>query len=191
MVLAGGRGRRLEPLTRDRAKAALVFGGQYRMIDLALSNLVNGGYRKIVVLTQYKSQSLNRHLARSWRMAPALGEYVAATPPQMRCGDQFFQGSADALYQNFNLIRDARPDHVVVVSADHVHRMDPRQMVNAHVDSGAGVTVTATRVPVGEAGAFGVLQPGRNGGIAAFQEKPDAPMPLSDDPAHAFASMGS
>jgi glucose-1-phosphate adenylyltransferase len=191
MVLAGGRGRRLEPLTRDRAKAALVFGGQYRMIDLALSNLVNGGYRRIVVLTQYKSQSLNRHLARSWRMAPALGEYVAATPPQMRCGDQFFQGSADALYQNFNLIRDAHPDHVVVVSADHVHRMDPRQMVNAHVDSGAGVTVTATRVPVGKAGAFGVLQPGRNGRIAAFQEKPDAPMPLPDDPAHAFASMGS
>jgi glucose-1-phosphate adenylyltransferase len=191
MVLAGGRGRRLEPLTRDRAKAALVFGGQYRMIDLALSNLVNGGYRKIVVLTQYKSQSLNRHLAKTWRMASPLGEYVAATPPQMRRGDQFFQGSADALYQNFNLIRDAHPDHVVVVSADQVHRMDPRQMVNAHVDSGAGVTVTATRVPVGEADAFGVLQPGRNGRIAAFQEKPDAPMSLSDDPAHAFASMGS
>ena len=191
MVLAGGRGCRLEPLTRDRAKAAIPFGGQYRTIDVTLSNLVNGGYRQIVVLTQYKSQSLNRHLAKCWHMSPLLGDYIAAVPPQMRRGARFFQGSADAVYQNFNLIRDADPDHVVVFSADHVYRMDPRQMINAHIDSGAGVTVAATRVPVDEADRFGVIRPGRDGRIAAFEEKPDRPAALGDDAGRVFASMGN
>jgi glucose-1-phosphate adenylyltransferase len=189
MVLAGGRGRRLEPLTRDRAKAAITFGGQYRMIDVTLSNVVNGGYRQIVVLTQYKSQSLNRHLAKCWQMSPLLGDYIAAVPPQMRRGAQFFQGSADAIYQNFNLVRDADPDFVVAFSADHVYRMDPRQMVNAHIDSGAGVTVAGTRVPVGGANRFGVIQPGGDGRIAGFEEKPAAPAP--DDDGRVFASMGN
>jgi glucose-1-phosphate adenylyltransferase len=206
MVLAGGRGRSLEPLTRDRAKAAIPFGGQYRLIDVALSNLVNGGYRQIVVLTQYKSQSLNRHLAKCWQMSPLLGDYIAAVPPQMRRGEHFFQGPADALYQNFNLVRDADPDHVVVFSADHMYRFDPRQMVNAHIDSGAGVTVVGTRMPVDQAGSFGVIRPGRDGRIATyvepqapprvsgdarFQDESDVPMPLDDDPGWAFASMGS
>ena len=191
MVLAGGRGARLDPLTRDRAKPAVPFGGQYRMIDFVLSNLVNGDLLQIVVLTQYKSQSLNRHLARTWRMSALLGNYVAAVPPQMRRGEHFFAGSADALYQNFNLIRDEDPDYVVVSSADHIYRMDPRQMVAAHIAGGAGVTVAATRVPLAEAGVFGVIQPDHHGNIAAFLEKPEDPDPLPDDRDHVLASMGN
>ena len=191
MVLAGGRGRRLDPLTRDRAKPAVPFGGQYRMIDFVLSNLVNGGLLKIVVLTQYKSQSLNRHLARTWRMSPLLGNYVAAVPPQMRRGDHFFEGSADALYQNFNLIRDEQPEYIVVFSADHIYRMDPRQMLHAHIDRGADVTVAAKRVPLADASSFGIVQAGPDGHMHGFLEKPEHPDPLPDDPDHVLASMGN
>lgn len=190
MVLAGGRGRRLEPLTRDRAKAAIPFGGQYRMIDFTLSNLVNGGYLHIFVLTQYKSHSLNRHLAQTWRMSPLLGNYVAPVPPQQRRGARFFQGSADALYQNFNLIRDEAPDLVVVFSADHIYRVDPRQMVTAHLDSGASMTIAGRRVPLAEASAFGVIEADSSGKVTRFREKPPDPTPIHDDPDHAFASMG-
>jgi glucose-1-phosphate adenylyltransferase len=191
MVLAGGRGRRLDPLTRDRAKPAVPFGGQYRMIDFVLSNLVNGGLLKTVVLTQYKSQSLNRHLARTWRMSPLLGNYVAAVPPQMRRGEHFFEGSADALYQNFNLIRDEAPDYIVVFSADHIYRMDPRQMLDAHIDSGAGMTVAGKRVPLADASAFGVVQCDRDGKADDFVEKPEDPDPMHGDPDHVLASMGN
>jgi len=191
MVLAGGRGRRLGPLTRDRAKPAVPFGGQYRIIDFVLSNLVNAGLLKVVVLTQYKSQSLNRHIARTWRMSPLLGNYVAAVPPQMRRGEHFFEGSADALYQNFNLIRDEAPDYIVVVSADHIYRMDPRQMLHAHMDSGAGMTVAGKRVPVADANAFGIIQSDRDGKVTGFLEKPEDPEPLPSDPAHVLASMGN
>jgi glucose-1-phosphate adenylyltransferase len=190
MVLAGGRGRRLDPLTRDRAKPAVPFGGQYRIIDFVLSNLVNAGLLKIVVLTQYKSQSLNRHLARTWRMSPLLGNYVAAVPPQMRRGEHFFEGSADALYQNFNLIRDEDPHYIVVFSADHIYRMDPQQMLDAHIDSGAGMTVAGKRVPVAEADAFGIIQARGDGSMTDFLEKPDNPEPLDDDPDHVLVSMG-
>src|SRR5688500_8709661 len=125
MVLAGGEGKRLWPLTRDRAKPAVPFGGHYRLVDFALSNLVNGGTLRIAVLTQYKSHSLDRHLAQTWRLSPLLGNYVIPVPAQMREGKRWFEGSADAIYQNLNLIRDERPDYICVFSADHIYRMDP------------------------------------------------------------------
>ena len=137
IVLAGGEGKRLAPLTDDRAKPAVPFGGNYRLIDFALSNLVNGGLLRIVVLTQYKSHSLDRHVAATWRLSPLLGNYVAPVPAQMRRGPYWFQGSADAIYQNLNLLYDERPEYVAVFGADHIYRMDPRQMIEQHVDGGA------------------------------------------------------
>ena len=151
IVLAGGEGKRLAPLTLDRAKPAVPFGGNYRLIDFALSNLVNAGYRRIVVLTQYKSHSLDRHISTTWRLSPLLGNYVATVPAQMRRGPYWFQGSADAIYQNLNLLRDERPAIVLVFGADHIYRMDPEQMVRQHIESGASVTVAALRVPIEQA----------------------------------------
>lgn len=190
MVLAGGVGARLMPLTRDRAKPAVPFGGQYRLIDFALSNLVNGGYRRIIVLTQYKSDSLNRHVALTWRLSPLLGNYVTSVPAQMRVGERWFAGSADALYQNLNILGDERPDHVIVFGADHIYRMDPSQMMDQHVSSGAGVTVAAIRSPIEQASQFGVIEKGPSTKIEAFREKPTDPKPLSDDPSSVLASMG-
>ena len=141
MVLAGGEGKRLWPLTVDRAKPAVPFGGNYRLIDFALSNLVNGGFLRIAVLTQYKSHSLDRHIAATWQLSTLFGNYVVPVPAQMRRGPHWFSGSADAIYQNLNLIGDERPDVICVFGADHVYRVDPRQMVAQHLESGAGVTV--------------------------------------------------
>ena len=191
MVLAGGQGSRLFPLTRDRAKPAVPFGGQHRLIDFVLSNLVNAGYRRVVVLTQYKSHSLDRHLAQTWRLSPLLGSYVASVPAQMRRGPQWFAGSADAIYQNLNLIDDERPDYVLVFGADHIYRMDPRQMLQQHVDSGAGVTVAGIPVPIEEAGAFGIIDADKTGKIRHFLEKPKTPPSMPSDPTRAFASMGN
>jgi len=191
MVLAGGEGKRLMPLTRDRAKPAVPFGGHYRLIDFALSNLVNGGFRKIVVLTQYKSHSLNVHLARTWRMSTLLGNYVTSVPAQMRMGKRWFLGSADALLQNINIIDDEQPSHIFVFGADHIYRMDPRQMLEFHLETGAGVTVAGIRVPVREASAFGVIERGPTTKIEAFREKPADPKPTPDDPTQALASMGN
>jgi glucose-1-phosphate adenylyltransferase len=191
MVLAGGRGTRLHPLSRDRAKPAVPFGGQYRLIDFALSNLVNGGFLKIVVLTQYKSHSLDRHIALTWRMSPLLGNYVTPVPAQMRRGAHWFEGSADAIFQNFNLLNDEQPHYVIVFGADHIYRMDPQQMLQSHIESGAGVTVAGIRVPVDEANEFGVLQADESGHINEFLEKPEHPAPLPDDPDHVLASMGN
>ena len=160
IVLAGGEGKRLMPLTVDRAKPAVPFGGSYRLIDFALSNLVNAGYTSIAVLTQYKSHSLDRHISQSWRLSSMLGQYVAPVPAQQRRGKQWYQGSADAIYQSMNLIIDERPDYIVVFGADHVYRMDASQMVAAHVESGADVTVAGIRVPREEAFAFGVIKTG-------------------------------
>ena len=160
VVLAGGEGKRLLPLTKDRAKPAVPFGGQYRLIDFALSNLANGGYRRIVVLTQYKSHSLDVHLARTWRLASFLGNYVTSVPAQMRKGREWFRGSADALYQNLNIVDDERPQYVFVFGADHVYRLDPRQLLDHHIESGAGVTVAALRVPREQANQFGVARLG-------------------------------
>ena len=192
MVLAGGEGKRLMPLTRDRAKPAVPFGGKYRLIDFALSNLVNGGYRRIVVLTQYKSHSLNVHLSRTWRMSTLLGNYVTSVPAQMRMGKRWFVGSGDALFQNINIIEDEAPEHIFVFGADHIYRMDPNQMLQAHVDSGAGVTVAGIRVPIAEATAFGVIQQSKDSTrIEKFWEKPAEPPSTPDDPTMAFASMGN
>jgi glucose-1-phosphate adenylyltransferase len=192
MVLAGGEGKRLAPLTLDRAKPAVPFGGNYRLIDFALSNLVNGGYRRIVVLTQYKSHSLDRHITVTWRLSPLLGNYVTPVPAQMRRGPRWFAGSADAIYQNFNLLNDERPKYVIVFGADHIYRMDPRQMVEQHIESGAGVTVAALRAPLDQADQFGVIETGPDGrAIVAFREKPTDAKGLPDAPDKVYASMGN
>jgi glucose-1-phosphate adenylyltransferase len=192
IVLAGGEGKRLAPLTADRAKPAVPFGGNYRLIDFALSNLVNAGYRQIVVLTQYKSHSLDRHISTTWRLSPLLGNYVAPVPAQMRRGPHWFSGSADAIYQNLNLLYDERPEIVAVFGADHIYRMDPRQMVDQHIQSGAAVTVAALRAPLAEADQFGVIETAADGQtITAFREKPTDAVGLADAPDKVFASMGN
>ncbi len=191
VVLAGGEGKRLWPLTRDRAKPAVPFGGDYRLVDFALSNLVNGGYRRIAVLTQYKSHSLDRHIAQTWRMSPIFNNYVMSVPAQMRSGKRWFEGSADAIFQNLNLIQDEQPDYICVFGSDHIYRMDPSQMVEAHIQSGAGVTVAGIRVPRDEAFRFGVIEPASNGRIKAFHEKPREAVGLSDNPNEVLASMGN
>jgi glucose-1-phosphate adenylyltransferase len=192
IVLAGGEGKRLMPLTLDRAKPAVPFGGTYRLIDFALSNLVNAGYLRICVLTQYKSHSLDRHISLTWRMSTMLGNYVTPVPAQQRLGKQWFLGSADAIFQSMNLIADERPDIIVVFGADHVYRMDAAQMVAAHLESGASVTVAGIRVPRHEASAFGVIKTGEDGvAIDEFLEKPVEPPGLVDSPEESFASMGN
>jgi glucose-1-phosphate adenylyltransferase len=192
IVLAGGEGKRLSPLTADRAKPAVPFGGIYRLVDFVLSNLVNAGYLRIVVLTQYKSHSLDRHITTTWRMSTLLGNYITPVPAQQRLGPQWYRGSADAIHQSLNLVYDERPEHVVVFGADHVYRMDPRQMVEQHRASGAGVTVAGIRVPRSEAHGFGVIQTAAEGRrIEAFLEKPSDPPGLPDDPDTVYASMGN
>jgi glucose-1-phosphate adenylyltransferase len=192
IVLAGGAGRRLMPLTEDRAKPAVPFGGLYRLVDFALSNLVNAGCLRICVLTQYKSHSLDRHITTTWRMSSLLGNYVTPVPAQQRLGPQWYTGSADAIYQSLNLIFDERPDLVVVFGADHVYRMDPRQMIDQHVEGGAGVTVAAIRAPRLDATEFGVIRAAQEGHqIEEFLEKPADPPGLPDSPDEAYASMGN
>jgi glucose-1-phosphate adenylyltransferase len=193
IVLAGGEGKRLMPLTAHRAKPAVPFGGIYRLIDFALSNVINSHYLHVIVLTQYKSHSLDRHVSKTWRMSPLLGNYVAAVPAQQRVGKHWYLGSADAIYQCLNIIEDERPDIVVVVGADHVYRMDFSQMVDAHIDSGAELTVAGIRQPIGEADQFGVIEtdPSDPTRIAAFREKPSDPVGLADSPHEILASMGN
>lgn len=193
IVLAGGEGKRLMPLTADRAKPAVPFAGIYRLIDFALSNVVNSGYLKVVVLTQYKSHSLDKHVTQTWRMSTMLGNYVAPVPAQQRVGKHWYLGSADAIYQSLNLIRDEKPDTVVVVGADHVYRMDFSQMVKAHCDSGAACTVAAIRQPIELADQFGVIDvhPDEPSRIRDFLEKPKDPVGLPDSPGEVLASMGN
>ena len=190
MVLAGGEGKRLMPLTLDRAKPAVPFGGTYRLIDFCLSNLVNGGVRKIAVLTQYKSHSLDRHIAQLWRLNPLLGNYIATVPAQMRRGPRWFAGSADAIYQNVNLINDEQPEVICVFGADHIYRMDPQQMVDHHLQTGAGLTLAGIKVPVAEASAFGIIDSDADGRVSGFLEKPADPPTLPGDRDHCYASMG-
>ncbi|WP_300645179.1 glucose-1-phosphate adenylyltransferase [Nocardioides sp.] len=193
IVLAGGEGKRLMPLTADRAKPAVPFAGIYRLIDFALSNVVNSGYLKVVVLTQYKSHSLDRHVTQTWRMSTMLGNYVAPVPAQQRVGKHWYLGSGAAIYPSLNHIRDEQPDIVVVVGADHVYRMDFSQMVAQHVESGAACTVAAIRQPIALADQFGVIdvhaeEPSR---IREFLEKPTDPVGLPDSPGEVLASMGN
>ncbi len=193
IILAGGEGKRLMPLTADRAKPAVPFGGQYRLIDFAISNLINSGLRQIVVLTQYKSHSLDRHISQNWRMSPMLDSYVASVPAQQRLGKRWFSGSADAILQSMNLVNDEKPDIVVVIGADHVYRMDFRQMLAAHIESGARATVAGIRQPISLANQFGVIavdddDPAK---ISDFLEKPQNPAGLADSPNEVLASMGN
>jgi len=193
MVLAGGEGKRLMPLTAERAKPAVPFAGSYRLIDFALSNLINSGLRRIVVLTQYKSHSLDRHISQTWRMSPLLGGYVASIPAQQRLGKRWYSGSADAILQSMNSLSDERPDYVMVVGADHVYRMDFDQMLQAHIASGFEATVAAIRQPISLANQFGVIEvddenPSK---IAAFREKPTDPKSVPGVPDQALVSMGN
>jgi glucose-1-phosphate adenylyltransferase len=191
IVLAGGEGKRLMPLTADRAKPAVTFGGTYRLVDFVLSNLVNGDILRICVLTQYKSHSLDRHITTTWRMSSLLGNYVTPVPAQQRLGPRWYLGSADAILQSLNLVYDEQPEYVAVFGADHVYRMDPRQMLQQHIEGGAGVTVAGIRVPRTEAKAFGCIASDDTGRITEFLEKPSEPPSVPDDPDVTFASMGN
>lgn len=181
------------PLTADRAKPAVPFAGHYRLVDFAISNLINSSLRQIVVLTQYKSHSLDRHMSQTWRLAGMLNAYVASVPAQQRVGKRWFAGSADAIFQSLNLIRDENPDIVVVVGADHVYRMDFQQMIEAHIASGAQVTVAGIRQPIELSDQFGVVTtaPTDPEKIASFLEKPRNPPGLGDSPREILASMGN
>lgn len=192
IVLAGGEGKRLMPLTADRAKPAVPFGGSYRLVDFVLSNLVNARMLKIAVLTQYKSHSLDKHITTAWRMSTLLGNFVTPVPAQQRLGPRWYTGSADAILQNFNLIHDEDPKHILVFGADHVYRMDPSQMFEQHLNTGAGITVAAIRVPRAEASEFGVIELADDGvTIRAFHEKPANPPAMPGHPDMCLVSMGN
>jgi glucose-1-phosphate adenylyltransferase len=191
MILAGGAGTRLEPLTRERAKPAVPFGGRYRIIDFCLSNFANSGVYRMKVLTQYKSDSLNNHLSRAWRMTAFLGHYVETVPAQMRTGTDWYKGSADAIYQNLNIITDEEPDYIFVFGADHVYRMDVRQMLNFHIENKADCTVAAIPVPIAQAREFGIIDVGPNGEMRNFLEKPKNPPTMPGNPEMCLASMGN
>ena len=192
MVLAGGQGERLYPLTRDRSKPAVPFGGIYRIVDFTLSNCLNSGIRKIFVLTQYRSASLERHLKMGWDpvMSPELDEWIFTVPPQLRLRQSWYQGTADAIYQNIHLLEDQRPRHVVVLSGDHVYKMDYAGMLRCHEETGAVATIAAVDVPVAEAHAFGVLHVDARSRIVSFQEKPEQPEPIPGRPDRALVNMG-
>ena len=191
LVLAGGEGKRLMPLSRDRAKPAVPFGGRYRIIDFVLSNFVNSGFYQIKVLTQYKASSLISHITRGWQLAPILGHYVEPVPAQMRVGRDWFKGSADAVFQNLNLISDTQPELVAVFGADHVYKMDVRQMVDYHQEKSADLTVAAIPVPIDQGHAFGVIEANADGEIVGFWEKPENPPPMPGNPNYCLASMGN
>jgi glucose-1-phosphate adenylyltransferase len=191
MILAGGEGKRMGPLTLDRAKPAVPFGGRYRVIDIILSNCVNSGLFRAKVLTQYKSASLEEHIARGWRLSSMLDNFIETIPAQQRTGKSWFRGSADAVYQTQHVITDESPEHVCIFGGDHVFKMDIRQMVAFHLDKGADLTVAAIPVPREEARAFGVIQADSDGRIAAFLEKPENPPPMPGAPEMSLASMGN
>ncbi len=191
IILAGGVGSRLAPLTEDRAKPAVPFGGKYRIIDFTLANCLHSGLRRILVLTQYKSHSLQKHLRDGWSIFnPELGEYITPVPPQMRVGERWYTGTADAIYHNLYLLERSEADYVLVLSGDHIYRMDYAAMLEAHRANQADVTVACMQVPVDEAKAFGVLSVDADQRIASFQEKPAQPATLPNDPKHALVSMG-
>ncbi len=191
MVLAGGEGKRLFPLTLDRAKPAVPFGGRYRIIDIVLSNFVNSGLSRIKVLTQYKSASLEEHIARNWRLAPILDQFIEAIPAQQRTGKTWYRGSADAVWQCQHVINDERPELICIFGADHVYKMDVRQMLAFHESSHADATVAAIPVPRETAKEYGIIEIGRGGRILAFHEKVDNPPTVPGDDRMCLASMGN
>ncbi|WP_036798284.1 glucose-1-phosphate adenylyltransferase [Photobacterium marinum] len=191
VILAGGEGKRLTPLTDNRAKPAVPFGGKYRIIDFTLANCLHSGLRKILVLTQYKSHSLQKHLRDGWSIFnPELGEYITAVPPQMRTGDSWYQGTADAIYQNLYLLQRSNAKYVVVLSGDHIYRMDYAPMLRQHIETDAALTVACMNVTKKEATAFGVMQADVDHRVIAFEEKPANPATLPDNPDVCLASMG-
>jgi len=191
MIMAGGQGERLMPLTKDRAKPAVPFAGRYRIIDFVLSNFINSRILRIKILTQFKSDSLNRHLARGWQLAPRFGLYIDPVPAQMRTGTNWYLGTADAIYQNVNLIQDEAPDYVCVFGGDHIYRMDVRQMIDFHVEKSAELTIAAIPKPIKEASSFGVLEVDKDWRVVGFEEKPKVPKPMPGNPDMALISMGN
>src|SRR5262245_20081207 len=191
IVLAGGAGERLHPLTKERAKPAVYFGGPYRIIDFALSNCINSGLRRIFIATQYKSLSLNRHIRMGWTIvSEELGEFVEILPPQKRVSEHWYQGTADAVYQNLYAIMRENPRHLVVLSGDHVYKMDYARMLRLHQERGASVTLATIEVPVADASRFGIIAVDENERVAGFQEKPKDPAAIPGSPDLALASMG-
>ena len=191
ILLAGGSGSRLQPLTADRAKPAVPFGGKYRVIDFTLSNCLHSGLRRILVLTQYKSHSLHKHLRDGWSIFnPECGEYITVVPPQMRTGASWYTGTADAINQNLFLLERSSAENVLVLAADHIYRMDYAALIKAHKEQAADLTIACMKVPLGEASAFGVVATDRDSRIVEFQEKPERPKPMPMDPDTALVSMG-
>src|SRR5215510_9012432 len=191
IILAGGIGSRLHPLTADRAKPAVPFGGRYRIIDFTLSNCLHSGLRRILVLTQYKSHSLQKHLRDGWSIYnPELGEYITPVPPQMRTGERWYSGTADAIYQNLYLLERSGADYVLILAGDHIYRMDYAAMLQYHHDSGAELTVACLTVPLEQASSFGVMTVDERDRIVSFDEKPQNPIGIPGDAQHALASMG-
>lgn len=191
MILAGGEGKRLFPLTRDRAKPAVPFGGRYRIIDFVLNNFVNSGFFKIKVLTQYKSDSLNKHITRGWSLSPFLNQYVDLVPAQMRTGGDWYMGTADAVFQNINQILDADPNYLCIFGGDHVYKMDVSQMLDYHKMKEADLTISAIPVPKEEASEFGIMEVDENWRLVSFTEKPKDPKTIPGDPNMCLASMGN
>ena len=192
MILAGGEGKRLYPLTKDRAKPAVPFGGRYRIIDFVLNNFINSGFYKIKVLTQYKSDSLNKHITRGWALSPFLNQYVDLCPAQMRTGSDWYRGTADAIYQNIFHITDEDPDYVCIFGGDHIYKMDVSQMLDYHKQKGADLTISAIPIPIEEAHEFGIIEVDENWKLVNFVEKPqEAPKSIPGNPNMCLASMGN
>jgi glucose-1-phosphate adenylyltransferase len=190
-ILAGGRGERLHPLTRDRAKPAVPFGGNYRIVDFTLSNCINSGLRRIFVLIQYKSFSLQKHILAGWDVVSTqLGEFIDVIPAQQRLGEDWYKGTADAIYQNIYAISDHNPDLVLILAGDHLYKMDYQKMIEAHTKAKADVTVSCVKMPKKDSGMFGVIEVNKDGFIAGFQEKPQTPRTIPSDPDKIYASMG-
>ncbi|MFO0915769.1 MAG: glucose-1-phosphate adenylyltransferase [Pirellulales bacterium] len=192
VILAGGKGSRLDPLTRDRAKPAVPFGGAYRIIDFTLSNCLNSGMRRMLLLTQYKAMSLDRHISLGWRhfFSRELGEFVDVVPPQQRIDEHWYQGTADAVYQNIYTLEKENPEYVLILAGDHIYKMNYRSMLDFHLDNRADLTIAALQVPRQDATQFGVMQVDADSRICGFQEKPANPQPIPGDPNHSLASMG-
>ncbi|MES1209907.1 MAG: glucose-1-phosphate adenylyltransferase [Pseudomonadota bacterium] len=192
LIMAGGKGSRLNPLTLDRAKPAVPFGGRYRIIDFVLSNMANSGIRAVYVLTQYKSQSLAEHVQRTWGARSMFGEFVTVVPAQMRMGEQWYRGTADSVFQNLHLVDEFRADAILVFGADHIYKMNIRQMTDFHHERNAIATIACLPIPVGEAHQFGIVQVDGEGRVIGFQEKPERdPVTIPGDPAHCLGSMGN